>query len=463
MQYELIVETIAEQKAVRLRLLNEHGVFQAANELNLADHRAALWEGLFDTRSHVDRYEGSLKWEGAEQPESDKQILNRLGVFLGNDVLGKEIFGKLTATSQNRTLLVKLPCAGNDILAAAFARVPWEIARSAPNESSLMERNLVVRVVTDDTAKRDHAVADVAAKVASGQEPLRVLLVFAEAPGARPLAMRLERQEILNLFYKEILPKKQVKTDVLCYGVTRETLVEQIRSANGYHIVHWSGHGHHNCLELRTENNKPDYISGSEFVKLFESAGGFMPQIVFLSACLSGTFVNVRDWTAFHARLMGKKDHKDASAPVLSDILTNPPGYTGTALELLRCGVPQVIAMRYEVGDDYACQLAWCFYKRLLADTEKHPTETALALARSDLLNNPKLAAQFEAVDHATPLMFGQPDRLPDPVSKRSEQLKCLLPQPQPLLPAGSRELESHNIFMGAQRRTDKAEYRMAD
>jgi len=269
MQYELIVETIAEQNAVRLRLLNEHGVFQAANELNLTDHRAALWEGLFDTRSHVDRYEGSLKWEGAEQPESDKQILNRLGVFLGNDVLGKEIFGKLTDTSQNRTLLVKLPSAGNDILAAAFARVPWEIARSAPNESSLMERNLVVRVVTDDTAMRDQAVADVAAKVASGQEPLRVLLVFAEAPGARPLAMRLERQEILNLFYKEILPKKQVKTDVLCYGVTRETLVEQIRSANGYHIVHWSGHGHHNCLELRTENNKPDYISGSEFVKLF--------------------------------------------------------------------------------------------------------------------------------------------------------------------------------------------------
>jgi len=46
MQYQLIVETIAEQNAVRLRLLNEHGVFQAANELNLADHRAALWEGV---------------------------------------------------------------------------------------------------------------------------------------------------------------------------------------------------------------------------------------------------------------------------------------------------------------------------------------------------------------------------------------------------------------------------------
>jgi len=134
---------------------------------------------------------------------------------------------------------------------------------------------------------------------------------------------------------------------------------------------------------------------------------------------------------------------------VLSDILTNPPGYTGTALELLRCGVPQVIAMRYEVGDDYARQLAWWFYKRLLADPGKAATETALALARTDLLNKPKLAAQLGAVNHATPLMFGQPGRLLEPVSKRSEQMKRLRPQPQPVLPAGSRELEFPDNFVG--------------
>ncbi len=37
------------------------------------------------------------------------------------------------------------------------------------------------------------------------------------------------------------------------------------------------------------------------------------------------------------------------------------PGYTGTALALLAAGVPQVVAMRYEVGDDYARELAPCF------------------------------------------------------------------------------------------------------
>lgn len=220
MQHELIVETKTDQHTVKFRLLDEHGVQQASHEITLTDHGAALWEGLFDTRRHVDRYEGSLLWEDATEPETAEHILARLGVFLGHDVLGEEILNELTRTRQQRTLLVRLPPTGDDVLAAAFARVPWEIARPVLTEPALMERNLVVRVITEDTAQRDAAVAAVAANVASG-ETLRVLLVYAEAPGSRPLAVRRERQELLNLFYREILPKKQVQVDALCHGVTR--------------------------------------------------------------------------------------------------------------------------------------------------------------------------------------------------------------------------------------------------
>jgi tetratricopeptide (TPR) repeat protein len=449
MPHELIVETITDQYTIKFRLSDEHGVQKASHEVRLTDHHAALWEGLFDTRRHVDRYEGSLLWEDASEPETADRILGRLGVFLGNAVLGQEIMDELTRTRQRRTLLVRLPPTGDDVLAAAFARVPWEIARPALTAPALMERNLVVRVITEDTAQRDAAVAAVAAKVASG-ETLRVLLVFAEAPGSRPLAMRQERQELLNLFYQEILPKKQVQVDALCHGVTRAVLTEQIRAANGYHIVHWSGHGHHNLLELRGEDGTEDLISGEELVTLFEEAGGFIPQLVFLSACLSGTFVRVQDWASFQALLLDKgPDRKQAQAPVLPDILANPAGYTGTALALLRCGVPQVIAMRYEVGDAYARQLAWWFYKRLLADPGRPPTDGALALARTDLLKDPQKAARLGAVNHATPLMFGQAGRLLDPVAKRSPQMKRLRPQPQPLLPAGNRDLDPTEHFVG--------------
>jgi tetratricopeptide (TPR) repeat protein len=449
MPYELVVETTPDQHTAKFRLLDAHGVQQGSHQVTLDPAQAALWEGLFDTRRHVGRYEGSLLWPEATEPERADDILARLGLFLADAVLGREIMAALTRTRQRRTLLVRLPPTGDDVLAAALARVPWEIARPALTEKTLMERNLVVRVITGDTAGRDGAVAAVAAQVAAG-ETLRVLLVFAQAPDSRPLAMRRERLELLELFYKEILPRRTVQVEALCHGVTRAVLAEHLRAARGYHVVHWSGHGHHNLLELRGEGGERDLISGEELVALFEEAGGFIPQLVFLSACLSGAFVEIQDWASFQAVLLGQETDKGAqAAPLLPEILENPAGYTGTALALLRSGVPQVVAMRYEVGDAYARELARWFYKRLLADPGRHPTDGALALARGDLLRDPTQAARLGAVNHATPLVFGQAGRLLEPAAKRSPQMAKLRPRPQPLLPGGNRELEQPRHFVG--------------
>ena len=449
MQYELIVETRPAQQIVTFRLLNEAGDYKGSHEIAVTEDRAALWEGLFDTRRHVERYERNLRQDGAAAPETAAAILTRLGVFLGQEVLGAEIMRELTASRARRTLLVKLPPTGADVFAAAFARVPYEIARLAADKPALMECSLVVRMVTTDTAQGDPALTEAAARVASGQEPLRVLLVFAEAPGSQPLGMRQERQELLDLFYRDILPKTRVQVDALCHGVTRAALTEQITSAHGYHIVHWSGHGNLNLLELRGADGQKDLISGEDLARLFDDAGGFMPQIVFLSACLSGTFVNIASWADFEAALLGQRADGKQAPPALPDMLENPPGYTGTALELLRCGVPQVIAMRYEVGDAYARLLAYWFYKRLLADAGQPATDDALALARGDLLKKPEFAGQLDAINHATPLMFGQAGRLLQPVNKRSAQLQKASPKPLPLLPGGSHDLDAPRDFVG--------------
>ena len=50
-----------------------------------------------------------------------------------------------------RTLRIQLPGATEEDnhLAAALARVPWEIARPAADQPTLAERNLLVRVVHD--------------------------------------------------------------------------------------------------------------------------------------------------------------------------------------------------------------------------------------------------------------------------------------------------------------------------
>jgi hypothetical protein len=78
-----------------------------------------------------------------------------------------------------------------------------------------------------------------------------------------------------------------------------------------------------------------------------------------------------------------------------------------------------------------------------------HPTDSALALARTDLWRNAQQATQFAPVDHATPLLFGQAGRLLEPVEQRSAQLARLRPQPQPLLPGGRKELDRPVNFVG--------------
>ncbi len=150
MPYELAVETATAQHPIRFRLRDEHGRHLGENQLVFHEHRQALWEGLFDTRQYVQRYTGSMCREGQAEPATAAQLIDDLGVFLGQKVLGPEIFDRLARDHRRRTLLVRLPAAGVDPLAAAFARVPWEIARGGPAQPPLLERNLLVRAVTDD-------------------------------------------------------------------------------------------------------------------------------------------------------------------------------------------------------------------------------------------------------------------------------------------------------------------------
>jgi tetratricopeptide (TPR) repeat protein len=312
----------------------------------------------------------------------------------------------------HRTVRVRLSAAAQqtDDLAAAFARVPWEIARAGPDERTLAERNVLIRALAGEDDPQPEPLQ------LRPSELLRVLLVFAEAPGARPLAARLERRLLLELFRLQVYPQRRVVVDVLCHGVTRRRLVEQIRSRGGYHIVHWSGHGHLNQLELYGDGTQPNGLTGQQFAGLFAQAGGYVPRLVLLSACHSGNLVDLKSWAAFQAVLEGRepdgKRGEDQKAPGVTEQLQDRPGYTGTAHALQDAGVATVVAMRYEVGDDYARDLAAAFYAHLLADAEPKRPEEALNLARCELLEASQSDASrnYAACDHATPVLYGAAD-----------------------------------------------------
>src|SRR5947199_4504834 len=130
--FVLDVDVKPATRVVDLRLKDGAGGHLGDHQVEVGKPSPALWQGLFDTRSYVRRY---------AETGQEAALLAGLGVFLGREVLGAAI---LQALAGCRALRVQVPRAAEEPLAAAFARVPWEIARPSPEENALFERNLVV-------------------------------------------------------------------------------------------------------------------------------------------------------------------------------------------------------------------------------------------------------------------------------------------------------------------------------
>ena len=295
--FDLILTADTPNRTAELVLRDQHGTQLAYRLTDFKTIDVSQQRGLFDLRNYLRHYA-----IGASEADSVAAI----GVCIAEQVLGAEIFKLLYASESQRTLRIQLPGApsgteddGNQ-LAAMLARVPWEIARPSADKPTLGERNLLVRVVHDMQESVTHPLDFKA------DESLRVLFVFGEAQGSRPLAVRKERQELLRLFEKEIYPTRRIEAHFLSHGVTRARLRDEIKRNGGYHIVHWSGHGHLNLLELAKAGGGHDHLSGEELLDLFTDAGGFIPRLFFLSACHSGDILRVKDWNEFMAVAQGK-------------------------------------------------------------------------------------------------------------------------------------------------------------
>ncbi len=395
LRFDLIITTDSPNRTAEFTLRDANGVQLAYRLTQFKTISPSHQQGLFDLRNYLRLYVPEGKEHAA---------VAEIGVCIAEEVLGREIFEKLWASESQRTLRIQLPGPSEEanLLAAALARVPWEISRPKADAATLGERNLLVRVVHNMQASASAPIE------LQPDEPLRVLFVFAEARGSRPLGSRQERRELLRLFEKEIYPHRRIVAHFLTHGVTRERLEAQIRENGGYHVVHWSGHGHMNRLELCKPGGKGDHLSGQELLQLFNHAGGFLPRLFFLSACHSGDILRVKDWNDFLAVAQGKEPGtKEAQTNDLD--LKVQPGYTGTAHALLQGGVPSVVAMRYAVGDDYAREAAVEFYRALFAHPQPKTVSVALTLARQALLDSKKHdLARFGVCDHATPVLYGE-------------------------------------------------------
>ena len=138
-----------------------------------------------------------------------------------------------------------------------------------------------------------------------------------------------------------------------------------------YHVLHLSCHGGPGNLQLEDEDGCPVPTSATELLGPIAGAGKPLP-LVFVNACLGGI-------------------PRQADTASLAE-------------EILRAGVPCVLAMQTSVSDHYATALARAFYEHL-ARREPPLASRALAAARYDVEQ-----ARLAAVQRGAPLVETWPE-----------------------------------------------------
>lgn len=396
---QLIIQTDVARQLVQLSLRDPYGKQLGYHCLDLHTLAVSERRAMFDLGNFLHHYVAPAETEAA---------IEKVGVAIANKLLGEQIFMLLWQANTPRTLRIVLPAASQDEaaqnLSADLARVPWESARLQRGAATLAEKNLSIQLQHQALASS----ASQPLQLTPG-ETLRVLFVFAEAQGSQPLGMRRERRELLALFQQEIYPQRKVSADYLMHGVTRQRLQAQIAENGGYHIIHWSGHGGPDVLELSADADESPQISGAELVALLQQAGGYLPQLFFLSACDSGAVQKIQNWQQFADAVLTPEQANTLFEAAEENItIPRPAGFTGTAHALLQAGVPAVVAMRYAVGDAYARALAQAFYRALLAHEKPENVAQALNLARRSLQEQGQSGQKmFYASDAATSVLFG--------------------------------------------------------
>jgi CHASE2 domain-containing sensor protein len=225
-----------------------------------------------------------------------------------------------------------------------LAALPWELLYYPSQECFLA-------VSTDTPVLRyidlPQVVSDLQANL-----PLRMLVVAPQGSGLDA------RKEIENLTRGIRGMEKEVTTLVLDENVTYERIRDTLRDEK-FHVLHFIGHGEFlNDLPLLVLD---DGRGGSESVN-HERIGGLFTnhktmKLVLLNSCKGGQV--------------------STTQPLL-----------GMAAQLVKCGVPAVIAMQYEIGDDQAIGFAREFYGALFKGPNRGRVEMAVTYARNSLLND---------------------------------------------------------------------------
>ena len=371
-------------------LTDSSGRFLAEHEVRL-DASAAEYEAFGDLR-------GYLRWHCApDQPAVDEaRIVGEVGAWIGSALLGP--VAAAIARLRPVTVRVVVPPEAAELLYR-----PLELAHSDGKPLAVQDVTLVMQVGIGT------------AHVAPVGERLRVLGLFSLPEGGRPLNLRRERAELVRLLRGIAVTGKAVDVRVLQYGVTRNRLREILSEAEGWDIIHVSGHGSPGSLTLETASGEPDRVTAAELVGLLDPARPRL-KLVTVSACWSAAVLADEQ-----RRLFGLPvTDQDQGDSARRDRGASPPSPSSGALASELCGQLgcAVLAMRYPVADDFAIALSGTLYGLLVDKGQPLPRAVGMTLRKlstatdgtgpaGGLASGKAYSGAFPALSFATPALFG--------------------------------------------------------
>lgn len=228
--------------------------------------------------------------------------------------------------------------------APEIAAWPWELLHDPERNYTFATSPSTLLVRYFDQADRFGSLAEQGAEL-----PIELLLVLPTTPDLNLLQERRNVEQIASA------TEGALRVRTLDGAVTRADLADALLMGN-YQIVHFGGHGGfidgRGYLGLNEPGGAPDWIDGDALARLAVNYRSI--KLALLNACESG---QTDDGRAF----------------------------TGLAPQLVRYGIPAVVAMQFAVADKAAATFAREFYKRLCVGDDAGQVDVAVAYARSML------------------------------------------------------------------------------
>jgi len=357
----------------------------------VGDHTVIVDPGCWQFRA-LTRLDDYLRWHAAPDDPfpSQARIVADVGRWAGEQLFGS--IGPELAARSPVTVRVVVPHQ-----ARAIAFLPLEAAVVAGRPLALQRVSLVIQV------DAERAVAARAKEPVSGR--LRILALFSLPEGASALNLRRERYGLARLV-EEIAAtnNKAIELKVLQYGVTRQRLRSVAEQAEGWDVLHLSGHGLAGGLLLEQEDGTRDLVGTEDLVELLSPLVDRV-KLVTASACSTAAVT-----AAEQLRLLGlgpaAADPAGADAGA-GDGVAGGTGAAAAPVSALAVRLAEqldvaVLAMRFPVTDDFAVGLAEGLYDRVLGKGQPLPGALGLSLP-------PLLAAdRHPPISLATPALFGK-------------------------------------------------------